>query len=109
MKKLFAFFLVFSSISFTSVFAQFEPDMDMDLNGIPGLRLDGVYVAPMQDDYATSASDLQLYLRFFEDGTVASALSSDHPAKVMEWLFPGNNVPMGTGTFSYKENNGKLK
>lgn len=113
MKKLFAFFLVLTTT--TSLFAQYDYDYDTDMNtdmvldGVPGLRLDGVYVAPMEEDYGSTTNNLQLFLRFFEDGTVVSAPSSETPEKVMEWLFPGNNAPMGTGTFTYKEKTGKLK
>ncbi len=104
MNKFVAFFLVLFATTFSSAFAQFEPDTYV----AEGLQLGGVYVAPMNEGYSASG-DLQQYLRFFQDGTVVSALSSDSPAKVMEWLFPGNNVPMGTGTFNYKEKSGKMK
>ncbi len=113
MKKLFAFFLVLTTTA--SLFAQYDYDYDTDLNtdmvleGAPGLRLDGVYVASMQDDYGSTTNNLQLYLRFFEDGTVVSAPSVEEPSQVMQWLFPGNNAPMGTGMFNYKEKTGKLK
>ncbi|MFK7907031.1 MAG: hypothetical protein AB8B69_17990 [Chitinophagales bacterium] len=104
MNKFVAFFLILFAATFSSVFAQFEPDTYI----AEGLQLGGVYVAPMNEGYSASG-DLQQYIRFFQDGTVVTALSSDNPAKVMEWLFPGNNVPMGTGTFNYKEKSGKMK
>ncbi|MGB1241330.1 MAG: hypothetical protein ACPG49_02340 [Chitinophagales bacterium] len=104
MNKFVAFFLILFATTFNSLFAQFEPDTYV----AEGLQLGGVYVAPMNDDYITSGN-LQQYVRFFQDGTVVTALSSDSPAKVMEWLFPGNNVPMGTGIFNYKEKSGKMK
>ncbi|MEZ4883776.1 MAG: hypothetical protein R3E32_03480 [Chitinophagales bacterium] len=102
MKKFIAVFLILFAANYNSLFAQFEPDMTSQ-----GLRFDGVYMASMQDDYTSNS--LQLYVRFFEDGTVATAATSDSPVKVLEWLFPGNNAPMALGTFGYKPKNGKLK
>lgn len=104
MKKSMAFFLILLATSFSSLFAQFEPDMlGQDL------RFDGVYVASMADDYAANSNGLQLYVRFFEDGTVATASTKDSPGDVISWLFPGNNAPMALGLFGYKPKNGKLK
>ncbi len=99
-----AFFFILFATSFSSLFAQFEPDvMAQDL------RFDGVYVASMQDDYAATSNGVQLYVRFFEDGTVATASTTNAPSEVMRWLFPGNNAPMALGVFGYKPKSGKLK
>lgn len=106
LKKSMAFFLILCAISFnsTSLFAQFEPDIMMAQD----LRFDGVYMTSMEDGYG-AGQGLNLYVRFFEDGTVATATSNNSPGEVINWLFPGSNAPMALGMFGYKPKSGKLK
>ena len=106
LKKSMAFFLILFATLFTStsLFAQFEPDVMIAQD----LRFDGVYVTSMEDGYG-AGNGLKLYVRFFDDGTVATATSNNSPGEVINWLFPGNNAPMALGLFGYKPKNGKLK